>query len=408
MDRRYQDPLVTALWGPEWTYDAWWKIEQAIIRAQIENDIVDEEEASPLVNNPSQPSFHLFTSPTFREIDEEEARTKHDVAAFVNVMREWWGEPHARWIHYGVTSSDLVDTAQALRFAALGPILNASTTGLIDALAPWQENRTPVLGRTHGQAAEPTSIAVRASHWSALVAPAYGRLLGATLPLRMAKIAGPVGTYAYNPPEVEIAVAAELKLMPQIRGASQISPRGNLAHWANCVAEFVHACGKIAMDLRLMNLLGEAAEPKAEGQVGSSSMAHKNNPIRAEQITGLQRVVAGYASMLQPLDLWLERDISNSSVERIAVPDLWHLLLHVVGQTAELLRRTEPNEYMMQHNIDEACNQAWVAKNTITRIENGETAEEARANALEDDMCGSYADPAWFTRQHPSHTRRVG
>lgn len=408
MDSRYAHPQVTALWSPEWTYAAWWNIELAIIRAQREHHIVNLPDTEAFVSMPVDHLPHFdapIDNPHLDRIAELEVTTKHDVAAFVQWMREWWGEPHDRWIHYGVTSSDLVDTAQAMRFDKLLPTISAATEELGKLVMDWARDDTPILGRTHGQAAEPTSVSIRARHWLELISVANSQIRSDTRAMRICKVAGPVGTYAHNPPVVEVEVARILDLIPQCGGASQIVPRGSLARWANSAAELAHACAKIAMDLRLMNLVGEASEPLADGQVGSSSMAHKNNPIRAEQITGLQRVAAGYASMLQPLDLWLERDISNSAVERIAVPGLWHVLLHVIKQTTELLRVTEVSTGGAMNNLSLTVHRHSVVRNTNTAIWAGDTVEEAKAWALGKGGEEEILDRDWYTRNYPGFSR---
>lgn len=376
MDRRYQHPAVERLWSPEWTYAAWWKIEQAIIRAQRNH--------MPEVNGPETDALLSDKEPRFSDPDvlamigEMEKATKHDVAAFVNYMREWFGTTSGRWIHYGVTSSDLVDTAQGMRFKELQSTSELVQYQLVQALHLWTQKPTVVLGMTHGQPAEPTSMQVRASHWHVLLTDALTDLTAGTNLMMRAKIAGPVGTYAHNPPQVEADVAFELGLVSQTYGSSQVIPRGYLARWASAAAHVMQVCAKIAMDLRLMNLLREAGEPLDDGQVGSSSMAHKVNPIRAEQITGLARVGLAYSDMLQPLDLWLERDISHSSVERIAVPDLWHLVLHVMGQTTRLLERTELVGLIVEKNLEDSANAAYVSHATYGNIRDGMDAEAAR------------------------------
>jgi adenylosuccinate lyase len=310
-----------------------------------------------ILAGPAQPTFDELNIPHVLAI---EARTKHDVAAFVTYLRQWYGEPHARWIHFGMTSSDLVDTAQGLRFKAMMHTLRSQVEDLVAALGIWVNERTPILGRTHGQAAEPTMLAVRATQWDRLIQEAMGNLMRDTRRLCTAKLSGPVGTYAHNPPVIEKKAAEELHLAPLMWGATQIAPRGTLAAWANSASELVHACAKLAMDFRVMNTHGEVYEPQSKGQVGSSAMAGKNNPIRAEQITGMARLAAGYASMLQPLDVWLERDISHSSVERVAVPDLWHVVLHTMEQTSTLLRRMGFNTHVAQVNLEERANAAYL------------------------------------------------
>ena len=373
MDKRYQHPMVTELWGPVWTYGMWWRIERETARAQANLRIIDQHEAHALTTE-FQPPFDAVVG----RIQEIEATTKHDVAAFLQYMREWWGEPHARWIHYGLTSSDLVDTAQAARFRLLMVPLSTCWDGLREAIDPWIINNTPVLGRTHGQPAEPTAIRMRAMHWWSPMRVAYRNLVAATRDMRVMKLSGPVGTFAHNPPEIEGAVALALRLDAQGTGASQIVPRYALAHWANAASEFVRCCSKVAIDLRLMNLLGEVRMPQAAGQVGSSSMAHKVNPIQAEQIGGLARLAAGYASMLQSMDLWLERDISHSCVERVAVPDLWHVLLHTMKQTTELLNHSELVLFKIQDNLELNANAAYVSRTTYAGIRDGMSWEEAR------------------------------
>lgn len=400
MDRRYENPQVTALWGLPWTYAAWWRVEKAVLQAQHELGLLGEDgqiESSPILNMVG-PDFYPKAIAAIRD---HEATTKHDVASFLTYVRDWWGEPAGRWIHFGLTSSDIVDTAQAMRFSEMLASLNTAAGQLHRAIRNWEDTDLALLGRTHGQPAEPTNICVRAAHWSESMNAAAMSLGFDAQDMCKAKIAGPVGTFASVPPAVEFAVAKSLGLAAQGHGASQIAPRLPLAKWASSASQLVNVCAKIAMDVRLMNLVGEVGWAKAPGQVGSSSMAHKNNPIIAEQIGGMARLAAGYAAMLQPLDVWLERDISHSSVERVAVPDLWHVLLHTMDQTAKMLDMMQANTIRAEMNIDDACNEAWVHHNTLEEIRGGMSAEQAREFALEVDMCGSYAQASDFMRNYP-------
>lgn len=381
MDIRYRHPQVAYLWDRPWTYDAWWRIEQAVTRAQLDQGLIPSEyvpHARVLLGDEMKPKLD--------EIIRRELVTKHDVVAFLQVVREWWGEPHARWIHYGLTSSDIVDTAQGLRFKAMVSTLTPVTMDLLDAAESWLQSGVPMLGRTHGMPAEPTAMRVRAAHWVALLRPAVTQLLADTNQMRLAKISGPVGTYAHIPPGVEIAVAKDLGLDPVMFGGSQIAPRGGLGRWANSAAELVQACTKIAMDVRLMTTHREIRSYQSAKQVGSSSMPHKNNPIRAEQITGLARLAAGYASMLQPLDLWLERDISHSCVERVAVPDLWHILLHAIDQTTTLLYEMTLDLDAILKNLEDNANVAYTRHVMLEAIADGENYAEAREIGLGADV----------------------
>lgn len=387
MDTRYWHPQVAWLWDKQWTYEAWWRIEQAATRARLNLDLIEARwapDAAVLLTNTPQPNFE--NPETIALIDEREGIVKHDVAAFLEFMREWWGEPHARWIHFGLTSSDIVDTAQGLRFKAMQSTLVPTLMELLGQAERWLKSDAMVLGRTHGVAAEPTAMKVRAAHWVALLQPAIRQLLSDTERMRLVKLSGPVGTYAHTPPEIEQAVANELGLVALAFGGSQIVPRGNLGRWANSAAELVQACAKVAMDLRLMTAFGEVLPGQTEGQIGSSSMPHKNNPIRAEQVTGMARLAAGYASMLQPLDLWLERDISHSCVERVVVPDMWHVVFHAAEQTARLLDETTLNLTMIDLNLENKANAAYTHHATLAAIEDGMAWKEAREFGLTCDI----------------------
>lgn len=404
MDPRYRHPLVTDLWSPEWTYNAWLLIERTVLKWQRTLLLVPDEETRGLAEWLEK--AHVGPS-AMAEIRRIERRTKHDVAAFLEWLRmESPGHqtaPLGQWLHFGLTSSDLVDTAQGMRFRALQPILEFWTARLGRQLEYWRSDETPLVGMTHGQPAEPTSMRARATHWWATLVPAVRALVHATGQCRVAKLSGPVGTFAHNPPRLEREVAVSLELVEAGAGASQIVPRTQLALWASSAAAFAAACAKIATDVRLMNMMGEVQVDWKDGQVGSSSMAHKRNPIVAEQICGLARAVQGYASMLQPLDLWLERDISNSSVERIAVPALWHLTLHLCRQATELLHGMSLSAEVAEIHLQDKANALWTHKRTLDAIRGGMPYEDARELALAHDH-ESYdirSDAAWFTRDYP-------
>lgn len=401
MDPRYQHPQVTELWSPAWTYDAWWRIETETLRAQRRSwlDGQNAEMAGSAKLLTWLEGCHV-QGEAAGEIQAIERRTHHDVAAFLEWLRLGSPGDSGRWIHYGLTSSDLVDTAQALRFRALEGTLHSAMSELYESLAWYIDVQTPVLGRTHGQPAEPMPLMARATHWWELIWYAHADLRLATERMQRMKLSGPVGQFAHNTPEVEAAVAAALKLEPQGAGSSQIVPRVHLSHWADAAARLAAACAKVAMDVRLMLLLGEVKEKRPEGQVGSSSMAHKTNPIRAEQITGMQRLAAGYASMLRPLDLWLERDISNSSVERVAVPDLWHTTFHVIHQTTRLLRSLDFGQLPLDA-LAKAKHLPFVHTATLEGIQDGLTVEQARHRAQMAPARHSMQDYTWFGRNYP-------
>lgn len=398
---RYAHPLVDRLWSAALTYQFWLEIEEETLRAQMKLGVVpNNDEVRALLEALESLANTNINEELVARIQEREEITKHDVAAFLEVVRE--RVPHGQWLHFGLTSSDLVDTAQAIRFKQMQPILTEAVGGLVDALWVWTNNHTPMLGYTHGQPAEPTSMQVRAHHWLANVRYAGHTMVGQTANLRAMKLSGPVGTFAHNPPGVEVAVAVALGVYPLGTGASQILPRVALASWANSAGLVAAACAKIAMDMRLLNFQREVWWKPADGQVGSSAMAHKVNPIQAEKVTGLARAAQGYVSMLQPIDGWLERDIAHSSVERIAVPDLWHVVLHSIQTTTELLRTMELTHMVGMH-LEDHANEAWTHKTTLDAIVDGHDYQQAREIALDHDV-ESYTlqdDARWFTRNYP-------
>lgn len=398
---RYSHPLVTELWSPLWTYNTWLEIERHVLRAQRKRGTFDHPGSLQLLRRLEL----LSVAPAdVEQIAQIEARTKHDVAAFLEWVRLGVPEGTGQYLHYGLTSSDLVDTAQAIRFRELQPVLRDAISGLNYTIDRWVNTAIPVLGRTHGEAAEPTSMQARANHWLATLHAPTVHLLATSR--RHMKLSGPVGTFAHNPPEMEAMVADALKLPPQGVGSSQIVPRSGLALWAAAAASFAASCAKIATDVRLMCLMNEVYWPQSEGQVGSSAMAHKNNPIVAEQVCGLAQVAQGYATMLQPLSLWLERDISHSCVERIAVPDLWHVLLQTIAQTTKMLEEMVLQEVFVESNLEDNPF-AWVHALTLARIKEGETLQDSREAAMIGAMHNDLEfPPEYFMRQYPQKANR--
>jgi len=381
MDPRYQDPQVADLWSPRRQYELWLQIGREVVQAQAQAGVIPADAATDILTLGPTPS--TIRPNDLGLIAEAERRTGHDVAAFLS----WWEHAipsdNGRYIHFGLTSSDLVDTALGLRFAQLEPFYITAATGLRGQIAAIidQYGDTPVLGMTHGQPAEPTTLANRAEHWLGMAERASTNLWICWKAMRTAKLSGPVGNYAHNPPEVERQVAQALSLQPHGRGASQVVARDSLAVWATSAAQFVAACGKIATDFRLMAMRGEVREGRRPGKVGSSSMPHKDNPVTAEKICGMGRLAAGYAQALQPVDLWLERDISHSCVERVAVPDLLHVLLHTLRSTQTLLQLAEWDTARMADWLAGADRLPYTSWFALREVEKGASRWEAHENA---------------------------
>jgi adenylosuccinate lyase len=404
MDLRYTDPVVAALWSPEAIYGQWLIVETAVLESQRELGIVPPSETGSLMNQLRAPG-RLIDQAAVTTIREIENRTKHDVAAFLEWLRTPYGSI-GRYLHYGLTSSDVVDTAQGIRFGDMRHYMLSELGKLLAELNAWAEVDTPILGYTHGQVAEPMTMKARAWHWLTTLATPAADLSRHTNRAAVCKLSGPVGTYAHNPPEIERQVATKLQLRPHGPGASQIASRAPLAAWANSAALLVGACAKIAMDLRLMDLLGETHKKNAPGQVGSSSMAHKKNPIAAEQIGGMARMARGYAAMLQPVDVWLERDISHSCVERVAVPDLWHVTMHSIAATTRLLANVTLDEWEINSNFQRAGIDPLVCELTLKGIsEHNMDIERARHWATQQGRTVGPKEADRFMKNYPGGDR---
>lgn len=407
MDTRYLHPDVTELWSRKWTLYTWMHILTCTLIHQRTYKVLPLDLTENIAEQlPTLTMGRSLTPTDLNDLDEIELRTQHDVAAFLEWMRGEVDrvpglEGEGRWIGYGLTSSDLVETAQGLRFTAMYATLSDELTGLVSELTRWSIDDTPILGRTHGQIAEPMTMRARAWHWQTLTSWAAGDLLTNTKRMRLCKLSGPTGTFAHNPPMVEVALAVGLGLQPLGAGASQIVPRSALAAWANSAAGLVQALAKIAQDIRLMNLLGEAVVPFAAGQVGSSAMAHKQNPIQAEQVAGLARLAQGYAVMLQPVDNWLERDISMSSVERVAVPDLWHVVLRAIKVVTDLLKGLELDRVAIDQQFDAAGIKPLTLEFALEAIASGESWEQAREWALSRRFTATPETGLHFMRNYP-------
>jgi len=375
---RYSHPLVDEQYSPTQAYNDWLTIELATLIAQVNQGAIPDSNVTQTLTQDVQGL--RIDDPAASLIAEYENQTHHDVGGFLAWLRDQVSG--GQWLHFGLTSSDLVDTAQGLRFRRLHRPLLVELGNLTSALTKYASNDLPVLGMTHGQPAEPTSIKARGWNWLAYAEGPIVQL--STLVRRMAvcKLSGPVGTYAHNPPTIEAEVAVHLDLIPQGPGASQIVPRSTLAMWASTVATLLSAYSKIATDLRLMSMRDEVYWPRGSDYVGSSAMAHKNNPIEAEQMVGFAQMARGFAAMLQPLDLWLERDISHSSVERVAVPDLWHLLFTGTQRMVGMLEEATLRPLMAEQHLTDESNTAWTHRVTLDAIRDGMGWQEARDFAL--------------------------
>jgi adenylosuccinate lyase len=286
---------------------------------------------------------------------EIEAEVKHDVIAFVSSVAEGLGD-EARFLHLGLTSSDVVDTAFAMQLRDAGTVLLASLDRLRAAVRTQAlaHRRTPMIGRTHGIHAEPTTFGLKCASWYAELGRGRRRLVDALAGVAYGKLSGAVGTFANNPPEVEGRVMAALGLAPEPI-ATQVVPRDRHAHLFAVLALLGATAERIAVEIRHLQRteVGEVAEPFGKGQKGSSAMPHKRNPILTENLCGLARLMRSYAqAALENVALWHERDISHSSVERVIAPDATIALDFMLARLAGVVEGLEVRPEVMLRNLD--------------------------------------------------------
>jgi adenylosuccinate lyase len=315
MIARYTRPEIGEVWSQQRKLECWLEVELAATEAWAEEGAVPVEAAE---------EARAHAAFTVEAVAERERVTDHDVAAFVDVVAQSVGE-HGRWIHYGLTSSDVLDTALALQLQQAGAIVLASARAYRDALIEraLEHRDTLCVGRTHGVHAEPTTFGLRLAGFAFEADRNLFRLTDAFEQLRFGKLSGAVGTYASVPPAIEARVMERLGLQGE-DVATQVVPRDRHAVLTSRIAIAGAGLERFATEVRNLQRteVREVEEPFAAGQKGSSAMPHKRNPIRTERITGLARVLRGYAQTgLENVALWHERDISHSGAERVILPD---------------------------------------------------------------------------------------
>ena len=347
MIERYCSRQMDFIWSDYNKLAQWAKVEIAVMKAQGQLGIV-----------PPDMHMHLELTlpPSLVRVQINEEILRHDVMAFLAAWKENTEHEAAhRWLHYGLTSSDVVETAQALILTQANvQIGNAGYTLLADLISYAGQHRDTIRqGRTHGQAAEPTSWGYRVADIALALARSLERFIGLADQVRVGHISGPLGNYVHVPRDVEIAVCQALELnVPD--SSTQVLMRDSLGAWAYGLANIVTICEALALEIRhgQRSEVAEIFEGTARGQRGSSSMPHKRNPITAEKISGLARMARGYVMPItEGIALWHERDISHSSVERIALPDLCAITEHVLLATSELVAHLDVNRAGMRANI---------------------------------------------------------
>jgi adenylosuccinate lyase len=368
---RYTRPEIGAVWSSQRKMECWLEVELAATEAWAEEGAVPPEAAA---------AARQRAAFTVEAVEERERVTDHDVAAFVDVVASSVGE-HGRWIHYGLTSSDVLDTALALQLRAAGEIVLASARAYRDALIEraLEHRDTLCVGRTHGVHAEPTTFGLRLAGFAFEADRNLGRLQDAFDQLAFGKLSGAVGTYASVPPAVEARVMERLGLKRE-DVATQVVPRDRHAALTSAIALAGGGLERFATEVRNLQRteVREVEEPFGAGQKGSSAMPHKRNPIRTERITGLARVLRGYAQAGQEnIALWHERDISHSGAERVILPDATILVDYMQEMAAKVAGGMTVHGDRMRVNLGLTHGALFSQRALTALVESGMTRDDA-------------------------------
>jgi adenylosuccinate lyase len=371
MISRYTRPELGEVWAPRAKMECWLEVELAATEAWAEEGAVPREAAEAARANAAF---------TVEAVDEREKVTDHDVAAFVDVVAASVGE-HGRWIHYGLTSSDVLDTALALQLRRAGEIVLAGARGYRDALIEraLEHRDTLCVGRTHGVHAEPSTFGLRLAGFAFEADRNLERLADSFEALGFGKLSGAVGTYASVPPSVEARVMERLGLRRE-DVATQVIPRDRHAALLAAIAIAGAGIERFATEVRNLQRteVREVEEPFAAGQKGSSAMPHKRNPIRTERLTGLARVLRGYAQTgLENVALWHERDISHSGAERVVLPDATILLDYMQDLTSKVVTGMTVREDRMRENLNLTHGALFSQRALTALVESGMSRDDA-------------------------------
>ena len=368
---RYTRPEMARIWSDENRFRTWLAVEVAATETLAAAGIVPKEAAKAIRE---RANFNV------ERIFEIEAEVKHDVIAFTTAVAEIVG-PHARWFHYGLTSNDVVDTAQALLIQQASSLIAGDLERLADVLErrAWEFKDTPMIGRTHGVHAEPITFGFKIANWYSETQRNIARFRAATEDLRVGKFSGAVGTFAHLTPELEEKMCARLGLKAAAI-SSQVIQRDRHACYLATLAVIASTLDKIATEVRHLQRteVREAEEHFSEKQKGSSAMPHKRNPVTSEQISGLARVVRANAQAgFENVPLWHERDISHSSAERIIIPDSTTLADYLLNKTANLIEMMFVYPERMLANLHSTRGLVFSGQLLLDLVESGISREDA-------------------------------
>jgi adenylosuccinate lyase len=369
---RYTRPEMGAVWSERRKLDTWLQVELAVVDVLAEQGVVPEEDAATIRD---RATF------TVEAVKEREQVTDHDVAAFVDVVAGSVGEA-GRWLHHGLTSSDVLDTALGLQLSQAGMILVGGAADYRAALVrrARQHVDTLCVGRTHGVHAEPTTFGVKLAGFAFEAHRNLLRLERAAEAVSVGALSGAVGTYAANGPEIEEAVLRRLGLARE-EVSTQVVPRDRHAELLSAIALAGAGLERFATEIRHLQRteVREVEEPfRAGAQKGSSAMPHKRNPIACERITGIARLLRGYSQTgLENVALWHERDISHSSVERVSLPDATILLDYAQHLATRVVEGMTVHEDRMRENLNATHGALYSQRALLALVEAGKSRDEA-------------------------------
>src|SRR4051812_40833480 len=371
---------MARIWSDENRFRTWLAVEVAATETLAEAGLVPKDAAKAIK---ARADFRV------ERIHEIEAEVRHDVIAFTTAVAEIVG-PHARWFHYGLTSNDVVDTAQALLIRQANQVIAQDLQRLEEVLErrAWEFKDTPMIGRTHGIHAEPITFGFKIANWYSETQRNIARFIAAAEDMRVGKFSGAVGIFAHLTPELEEKICARLGLKAAAV-SSQVIQRDRHANYLATLAVIASTLDKIATELRHLQRteVREAEEFFSEKQKGSSAMPHKRNPVTLEQISGLARIVRANAqAAFENVPLWHERDISHSSVERVILPDSTILTDYLLEKTANLIEKMFVYPQRMQANLGSTGGLVFSGQLLLDLVENGVAREDAyrivQANAM--------------------------
>lgn len=371
MIERYTRPAMRAVWSQENQYQSWLDVEIAVTAGWVVEGMIPEADLIKIRENAA---FDVA------RIAEIEAETRHDVVAFTRNVSESLGDER-KWIHYGLTSTDVVDTAQALRLRQANDIIKADLVAYRDALAKiaLEYKDTVMMGRTHGVHAEPTTFGLVMARFYQAAERNIARFERVADAVETGKLSGAVGTFANVPPRVEEVAMAELGLTPEPIG-SQVLPRDLHADYLSTIAVIGTTIEELATEIRGLQRseIHEVEEGFAGGQKGSSAMPHKRNPIGSENVVGLSRVLRGYSvTGMENVPLWHERDISHSSAERMILPDATSTLDYMLNRMTNILNNLQVFPDTMRANMDRTYGLIYSQRLLLKLVDKGMSREGA-------------------------------